>query len=117
MARAAPPLRPSSAAASFFSGRSTNSSSTSPVAICATRMALPITSAGRRWPLGPVGMDGLELLSVEGSAFAILDLDVANPALLPLSGDANDVQDIGNTRSVGGLPGNACEHVRRTLMH
>jgi len=62
-------------------------------------------------------MDGLELLSVEGSAFAILDLDVANPALLPLSGDANDVQDIGNTRSVGGLPGNACEHVRRTLMH
>src|SRR4051812_19337513 len=77
----------------------------------ATRIALPITSAGRRWPLGPVGMDRLELLSIEGSAFVILDLDVANPALLPLSGDPNDVQDIRNTRPVGGLPGNACEHV------
>src|SRR3954454_11188884 len=62
-------------------------------------------------------MDGFELLSVKGSAFVILDLDVANSALLPLSSDPNDVRDIGNARPVGGLPRNACEHVRRALLH
>ena len=33
-------------------------SSTSPVAILATMMAAPITSAGRFWPLGPCGHQG-----------------------------------------------------------
>jgi len=42
-ARAFPPLLPSSAAAL----RGAGASSTSPVAICMTRTALPITSAGR----------------------------------------------------------------------
>jgi hypothetical protein len=39
-----------------FGGGLLGLASTSPVAIWATRMALPITSAGRRWPLGPVGI-------------------------------------------------------------
>jgi hypothetical protein len=37
------------------------SSSSSPVAILATLMALPITSAGRFWPLGPLGIIALPL--------------------------------------------------------
>lgn len=49
---AAPPFRPISAAASFFSGLAGMSSSSSPAA---TLIALPITSAVRRRPLGPVG--------------------------------------------------------------
>src|SRR6185312_11902929 len=53
LARAAPPLLPSSAAA--LRVRSISSGS-SPVAILATRMALPITSAGRFSPLGPFGI-------------------------------------------------------------
>ena len=58
-------------------------------------------------------MDFLERLRVVGASFVVFDLDLDNAALPPLSGDPNDVQDIGNARPVGGL----CEHVRRTLMH
>ena len=76
-----------------------------------------LITAGRRWPLGPVGMDFLERLRVVGASFVIFDLDLDNAALPPLSGDPNDVQDIGNARPVGGFTRNACEHVRRTLMH
>src|SRR5829696_4371695 len=62
-------------------------------------------------------MDFLERLRVVGASFVIFDLDVDNAALPPLSGDPNDVQDIGNARPVGGFTRKACEHVRRTLMH
>ena len=55
LARAAPPLAPSAFAAGSLPS-SIVSSSISPVAICMTRTALPMTSAGRFWPLGPVGM-------------------------------------------------------------
>ena len=51
VARAFPPLLPSSAAALFCS-----TSVTSPVAICMMRTALPITSAGRFSPRGPLGI-------------------------------------------------------------
>src|SRR5215207_3959759 len=76
-----------------------------------------LITAERRWPLGPVGMDFLERLRVVGAPFVIFDLDLDNAALPPLSGDPNDVQDIGNARPVGGFTRNACEHVRRTQMH
>ena len=62
-------------------------------------------------------MDFLERLRVVGASFVIFDLDLDNAALPPLSGDPNDVQNIGNARPVGGFTRNACEHVRRTLMH
>jgi hypothetical protein len=62
-------------------------------------------------------MGFLERLRVVGLAFVIFDLDLDKAALPPLSGDPNYVQDIGNARPVDGFPGNACEHVRRTLMH
>jgi hypothetical protein len=52
-ARALPPLRPSSAAALCGLGVS----STSPVAIRMTCTALPITSAGRFSPFGPLGIN------------------------------------------------------------
>ena len=80
-------------------------------------------AAALAWPPLPtsctssVGMDFLERLRVVGASFVIFDLDLDNAALLPLSGDPNDVQDIGNARPVGGFTRNACEHVRRTLMH
>ena len=48
----APPRRPLSTADGSVSRRSSYSSSRSPVAICITRTALPITSAGRFSPLG-----------------------------------------------------------------
>ena len=76
-----------------------------------------LITAGRRWPLGPVGMDFLERLRVVGASFVIFDLDRDNAALAPLGSDPNDVRDIGNARSVGGFTRNAYEHVRRTLMH
>ena len=34
-----------------------------------------LITAGRRWPLGPVGMDFLERLRVVGASFVIFDLD------------------------------------------
>jgi hypothetical protein len=46
-ARAFPPFRPSSAAAAFFLGGASYSSSRWPVAISMTRTALETTSAGR----------------------------------------------------------------------
>ena len=58
----------------------------------------------------------LERLRVVGASFVIFDLNLDNTALPPLSGDPNDVQDIGNARPVGGFTRNAYEHVRRTLM-
>ena len=59
----------------------------------------------------------LERLRVVGASFVIFDLDLDNAALPPLSGDPNDVQDIGNARPMGDFTRNACEHVRRPLMH
>jgi hypothetical protein len=56
-ARALPPRLPSSAAAPLISGG--NSSVSSPVAIRMTLTALPITSAGRFSPLGPLGLSHL----------------------------------------------------------
>lgn len=53
-ARAAPPLRPSSTAALLRP--SSVSSSISPVAIFVTWTALEITSAGRLWPFGVLGI-------------------------------------------------------------
>ena len=64
-----------------------------------------------------VGMYFLERLRVVGASFVIFDLDLDNAALPPLSGDPNDVQDIGNARPMGDFTRNACEHVRRPLMH
>src|SRR2546423_3379240 len=56
-ALAFPPMRPSATAAAFLPS-SVVMSSISPVAILATMMALPITSAGRFSPLGPRGIGG-----------------------------------------------------------
>ena len=55
MARANPPFRPSATAAAFFPS-SVMPSAISPVAIRMTWTALEITSAGRFWPLGPLGI-------------------------------------------------------------
>jgi hypothetical protein len=54
-ALAFPPIRPSATAAAFLPS-SVTLSSISPVAIRMTWTALPITSAGRRSPLGPRGI-------------------------------------------------------------
>lgn len=56
-ARAAPPFRPSATAAlSLSSSVVPRSSSIYPVAILAIWTAAPMTSAGRFWPLGPLGI-------------------------------------------------------------
>src|SRR5215208_3457590 len=80
-------------------------------------MALPMTSAGLRWPLGPLGMDFLERLRVVGPAFVVFDLNVADAPLPPLAGYSDDVQDVGNARPEGRFPGNACEHEGGAFMH
>src|SRR6476660_10030087 len=54
-ARALPPMRPSATAAAFLPS-SVVMSAISPVAILAIMTALPIASAGRFSPLGPLGM-------------------------------------------------------------
>src|SRR5437016_5978872 len=59
-ARALPPIRPSATAAAFLPS-SVVRSSTSPVAILPTMTALPITSAGRFSPLGPLGINARPL--------------------------------------------------------
>lgn len=58
-ARAFPPLLPSSAAADLGAALV---SIISPVAIRPTMIAAPITSAGRRSPLGPLGIVGTQEL-------------------------------------------------------
>jgi hypothetical protein len=55
-ARALPPILPSSWAALFLPSSAKKDSSISPVAILMTWTALPVTSAGRRSPLGPRGI-------------------------------------------------------------
>lgn len=60
LARAAPPSFPSCAAA--LAGVWSNFSVSSPVAIRMIFTAAPITSAGRFWPRGPLGMIRLVLL-------------------------------------------------------
>ena len=79
------------------------------------RLALPMTSAGRR--LGPLGMDFLERLRIVGPAFVVFDLNVADAPLPPLTGYSDDVQDVGNPRPEGRFPGNACEHEGGAFMH
>src|SRR5207248_975173 len=54
--RAAPPLRPIDCAALSLPSSAPVSSSTSPVRILATRIALATVSAGRFWPCGPLGI-------------------------------------------------------------
>ena|SRR5437879_5594456 len=54
-ARAKPPFRPSATAAAFFPS-SVSVSAISPVAIRMTWTAFAITSAGRFWPFGPLGI-------------------------------------------------------------
>src|ERR1700681_2801648 len=54
-ARASPPMRPRATAAAFLPS-SVVMSSISPVAILAIMMALPMASAGRFSPLGPLGI-------------------------------------------------------------
>src|SRR5215208_6359871 len=78
---------------------------------------LLMTSAGRRWPLGPVAMDFLERLRVVGPAFVVFDLNVADAPLPPLTGYSDHVQDVGNPRPEGRFPGNACEHEGGAFMH
>ncbi|MCO5080707.1 MAG: hypothetical protein M9955_03500 [Rhizobiaceae bacterium] len=55
-ARFFPPFAPSAFAAGSLPSSITSSVS-SPVAMRMTRTAFPITSAGRFWPLGPVGIE------------------------------------------------------------
>ena len=56
-ARARPPFFPSATAAGSFPSSSVAlDSSISPVAIFATMTAAPITSPGRFWPCGPLGI-------------------------------------------------------------
>jgi hypothetical protein len=64
-ALAIPPLLPNSAAAADFCSIF---SSTCPVAIRMTWTALPMTSAGRFWPCGPLGTDDLpfQVLDYQG---------------------------------------------------
>src|ERR1035437_802354 len=70
-ARAFPPMRPRATAAAFLPSGSAvgpESSGSWPVAMRITLTALPITSAGRRSPLGPLAIilvlhdEGLDLL-------------------------------------------------------
>src|SRR5271156_6574955 len=60
LALAAPPLAPSAFALGSLPSSVGSVSTSSPVAIRITLTALPMTSAGRFWPLGPVGIRGFQ---------------------------------------------------------
>ena len=53
----------------------------SAVAIFATRLALPITSAGRSWPLGPLGTCEVAEDHLFGAVIIIQHDDLCRPAL------------------------------------
>jgi hypothetical protein len=67
------PVRPSIAAAVEVASRS---SSSSPVAILATRTALPIRSAGRFSPRGPLGMRQLQTLPAALASWAVSMMEI-----------------------------------------
>ena len=76
-ARAFPPMRPSATAAAFLPS-SVITSSIWPVAIRMTWTALPITSRGRRSPLGPRGLADQCLLSKQPSQLGFLPPEGVN---------------------------------------